>query len=73
MKTATAERSADRLVRMPEAMRLTGLSRSTIYGLMEAGKLRHARLPGCGDRCNLRIPLSALESMIEKSMVGGHE
>ena len=61
----------DRLVRIPEAMRITGLSRSTLYGLMAAGKLRHARLPGCGDRANLRIPLSSLHEMINASMVGG--
>jgi excisionase family DNA binding protein len=38
------EMLTDGLVRVPEAARFLGLSRSTIYGLMDTGALRYVKI-----------------------------
>lgn len=67
----TMTRNDDRLLKVPEACQRLALSRSQIYALMEAGQLPHARLPGTGTRFSRRIPLSAIEAFVARSMIGG--
>lgn len=60
------------LLTVVEAAKILRLSRSSVYELMDAGKLRYARLPGTGKRCSRRIPLSVIRKFVEAAMVG-HE
>jgi excisionase family DNA binding protein len=55
----------DGLVSIPDACRFTGLSRSTLYGLMDRGELVHAKIGK-----NRRIPVAALKELAARSLVG---
>jgi predicted DNA-binding transcriptional regulator AlpA len=69
MPTTTEQR--ERLLRVPAAADRIGFSRAALYGLCYAGKIRHVRLPGTGERENIRIPESALDELIARGTVGG--
>jgi excisionase family DNA binding protein len=56
------------LASVKDAERYLGLSRATIYQLMEKGELRYAKIGR-----SRRIPWSALEQLVEKSMVAAQE
>lgn len=62
---------ADRFCKVAEVAEMLNLSRSAVYEMMDAGKLRYCRLPGSGERCTRRVRLSDVQTMIERSMVGG--
>ncbi len=55
-------------LRMNEAAQSLGISRSAVYALVKAGKLKYIRLDG-GSR---RIPVKAIVEFIEESVVSGH-
>jgi len=47
-----------------QAVAITSLSRSTLYGLMDAGSLEYAKIGRCR-----RIPLDALVALMETNTV----
>lgn len=53
------------LARVPEAEQFLGISRASVYGLMERGELAYVKLGK-----SRRIPWSALEGLIERNLVG---
>ncbi len=55
----------DGLVRVPEAARLLGLSRSKVYALIEAGELPFAKFG-----ISRRIPRRALAVYVRQHLVG---
>jgi excisionase family DNA binding protein len=59
---------ADGLCSVPDAAQFTGLSRSTLYGLMDKGEI-----PFCKIGKNRRIPRAALVELAAKSLVGVSE
>lgn len=67
--TATA---APVWIRLPEAVRLTGLSRSKVYELLSAGRIRSSSLRDPGQRHATRlIDRADLLAFIEKHATGG--
>ena len=52
--------SEDRLLRIPEAARLLGMGRTTVYQMIREGRLPVVRLGKRG----VRIPISALTNWI---------
>ena len=54
------------LVKVPEAARYLGLSRSKVYELMDKGELRYAKFGS-----SRRIPVEAVEDYVNRSMRGG--
>jgi excisionase family DNA binding protein len=58
----------DKLLTVKQAAAILALSRSTTYELLDAGKLRYARLPGTGERANRRVRLSDVHTLIAESM-----
>ncbi len=60
---------ADRLLNVKEVSALLGLSRSSLYVLMDSGKLRFCRLPSAtGSRSNRRLKKSDVLALIEQCM-----
>jgi excisionase family DNA binding protein len=55
-------------VKIPEAVRLTGLSRSRIYELMRSGDIEYAKVGS-----STLILLDSLRSFIQGRRVGGDE
>ena len=66
MSDKEQEMMADGLCNVGEAARFLGLSRSTIYQMMDRGDLRYAKI-----RKNRRIPRAAFVELAAKCMVGG--
>lgn len=61
-------------IRIPEAVRLSGLSRSKIYELMKAGRLRNSSLAEEGQTKGTRlVSYSSLMHLIESRATGGEE
>lgn len=61
-------------IRIPEAVRLSGLSRSKIYELMNAGLLRNASFAEEGQSKGTRlISYRSLMHLIESRATGGEE
>jgi len=59
-------------IRLPEAQRLTGLSRSKIYELLASGRVRSASLRDPGQRHATRlIDRADLLAYIERRATGG--
>ena len=59
-------------IRLPEAVRLTGLSRSKVYELLSAGAIRSASLRNPGQRHATRlIDRADLLAFIERHATGG--
>jgi excisionase family DNA binding protein len=59
-------------LRLPEAVRLTGLSRSKVYELLAAGRIRSASLRDPGQRHATRlIDRADLLAFIERHASGG--
>jgi excisionase family DNA binding protein len=56
---------SDGLVNVGEAARFLGMSRSSIYQMMDRGELRYAKLGR-----SRRIPKAALLVLAAKSMIG---
>jgi excisionase family DNA binding protein len=56
---------ADGLVSVAEACKFLGLSRATLYVLMDKGELAYCKIGG-----SRRIPRRALTGLAEKSLVG---
>ena len=61
---------ADGLMTIPEAAIFLRLSRSTLYNLMDSGRLRYVRLVGNG-RAARRIPRKAVIALAAAHLVGG--
>lgn len=60
-------------VRLPEAQRLTGLSRSKLYELLAAGAIRNASLRGPGQRHATRlVHRASLLAFIDEYASGGN-
>jgi len=59
---------ADGLVRVREAAQFTGLSKSTIYTLMDSGRLAYVTIGR-----SRRIPRRALLRLASTNLVGGEE
>jgi excisionase family DNA binding protein len=55
----------DGLATVPQAAEFLGLSRGTIYNLMERGELRYAKIGR-----NRRVPWAALKALAAASIVG---
>ena len=53
--TETTATAAPVWIRLPEAVRLTGLSRSKLYELLSAGRIRSASLRDPGQRHATRL------------------
>jgi excisionase family DNA binding protein len=53
------------LANVKEAKEFLSLSRATVYGLMDAGKLRYVKIGK-----SRRIPWDALEELVEKNTIG---
>jgi excisionase family DNA binding protein len=66
---ATAAPEAGGLATVKEAAEYLTLSKTAVYELAAAGKLRHCRLPGTGTRANVRIPWEALREFVSRSMI----
>jgi excisionase family DNA binding protein len=62
---------ADGLMTVPEAAAFLRLSRSTLYNLMESGRLAYVRLVGDGRRAARRIPRKAVIALAAVHLVGG--
>jgi len=62
---------ADGLMTIPEAAIFLRLSRSTLYNLMDSGRLRYVRLVGNGRRAARRIPRKAVIALAAAHLVGG--
>ncbi|MDF1742031.1 MAG: AlpA family phage regulatory protein [Verrucomicrobiales bacterium] len=61
-------------IRIPEAVRLSGMSRSKIYELMNAGRIRNSSLAEEGQTKGPRlISYRSLMSLIESRATGGQE
>ena len=54
------------LVKVPEAARFLGLSRSKVYELMYKGELRYAKIGA-----SRRIPVEAVEDLVARNLKGG--
>ncbi len=65
MSVKTEQR--DGLARLSEATEFLGISRASLYVLMDRGVLPFTNV---GLRCR-RIPWRALESLVEKNLIGG--
>ncbi len=63
---------ADGLMTVPEAGAFLRLSRSTLYNLMESGRLPYVRLGGDGRRAARRIPRRAVVALAAAHLVGGN-
>jgi excisionase family DNA binding protein len=59
------------LATVAEAAEFLRLSKQGVYGLIYAGKLRHAKMPGTGSRFTHRIPWPVLYEFVESSMTTG--
>lgn len=64
-----SDESAGRLLKIAEVAAALRLSKAAVYELLNAGRLRYARLPGSGKRCTRRIRTSDLAEFVERSMV----
>ncbi len=62
---------ADGLMTVPEASAFLRLSRSTLYNLMDSGRLAYVRLIGDGRRAARRIPRKAVIALAAAHLVGG--
>lgn len=62
--------AGERMLPVSEAAQRLGISRITLYEVCAAGRIRHLRLPGTGDRKTIRVPESAVQQLIERSMCG---
>jgi len=61
-------------IRIPEAVRVSGLSRSKIYELMNAGRIRNSSFAEEGQTKGTRlISYQSLMSLIESRATGGEE
>jgi hypothetical protein len=61
-------------IRIPEAVRLSGISRSKIYELMNAGRIRNSSFAEEGQTKGTRlISYSSLMGLIESRATGGEE
>lgn len=49
------------LITVAEAAQRVGLSRTTVYDLIQAGKFPHKRIGRC-----IRVPVKALEAWVER-------
>ena len=58
--TTTTQESPTLLITVAEAARRVGLGRTTVYQLIQAGKLPHKRVNRC-----IRVPVKALEQWAE--------
>jgi excisionase family DNA binding protein len=63
-EAATSQRRAG-LASVREAEQFLNLSRATIYGLMDAAKLRYVKIGK-----SRRIPWDALDELVQKNTVG---
>jgi excisionase family DNA binding protein len=63
---------ADGLMTVPEAAVFLRLSRSTLYNLMDSGRLPYVRLVGSGSRAARRIPRKAVVALAAAHLVGGN-
>ncbi len=63
---------ADGLMTVPEAAAFLRLSRSTLYNLMDSGRLPYVRLVGNGRRAARRIPRKAVVALAAAHLVGGN-
>ncbi len=69
---ATTATAAPVWIRLPEAVRLTGLSRSKVYELLSAGRIRSSSLRDPGQRHATRlIDRADLLAFIERHASGG--
>ncbi len=66
MENGSLEMVADGLVRVPEAARFLGISRSQVYNLMEAGHLAYSKIGR-----SRRIPRRALVELAARGLRGG--
>ena len=62
---------ADGLMTVFEAAAFLRLSRSTLYNLMDSGRLAYVRLVGDGRRAARRIPRNAVIALAAAHLVGG--
>lgn len=71
--TMQPDNETDRLLRVDEAAELLSISRSKLYLMIDSGKIRSVRLPGCGrtERGSRRIRLSDIRDLIERSSTLG--
>jgi len=67
-KQMTKPRLAGNLRTVAEACGDTKLCRSTVYQLMNSGRLQSIRIPGCRAR---RIPREAIEQLLRDGLTGG--
>jgi excisionase family DNA binding protein len=68
-RAGTDGQQDDSLATVAEAAKFLALSRSSLYELMDAGRLSYARIPGTGSRCSRRIPWRRLREFVQRSMV----
>ncbi|WP_322979159.1 helix-turn-helix transcriptional regulator [Pseudomonas sp. C11] len=67
--TTTATPPADRLMRLPEVLKQTGLSRTSVYRLMEAGDFPTKRkLMGTGRSSPICFSANEVQAWINKRM-----
>ncbi|MDB3939511.1 AlpA family phage regulatory protein [Verrucomicrobiales bacterium] len=61
-------------IRIPEAVRISGMSRSKIYELMNAGKIRNSSLAEEGQTKGTRlVSYASLMHLIESRATGGED
>lgn len=63
----------ERHYKVREVATLLSVTPPTVYGLCDAGQLRHARIPGRGDRKTIRIPESGLQEFMLRTRCGGQQ
>ena len=63
---------ADGLMTVTEAAGFLSLSRSTLYTLMDSGRLPYVRIVCNGRRAARRIPRKALVALAAAQLVGGN-
>jgi excisionase family DNA binding protein len=64
--TKGVQESEDRLLTVKEVGELLGLSRASVWKLMDSGALSYCRLLG-----SRRIPRAAVKSLVERALVSG--
>lgn len=65
--TTTPASTEDSLIRLPEVLKLTGLSRMSVYRLMKAGDFPSSRkLMGPGRRAPVAWSLNEVQAWIEE-------
>jgi excisionase family DNA binding protein len=70
----TAIKAHEKLLTVSDAAEILACSKSSIYSLLQARRLRYFRLKGIGDvRANVRIPASAIEQYLKTAEISAVE